>query len=374
MSKFCNVSTNGRQKLLEKIKKRFDYVHQYSELYRESSSFHKEISKFWMLDNFITTNWDDYFERECSAVPIVTSKDFVFYNINQRKVFKIHGSISNYGSIVATKEDYDECYQKLSTGLVGANLKTLLATKTILFVGYSFRDFDFNKVLELLKQEMGDVFPHFYIITLDDKIPDYIGDLNFTLIKTSGTFFFEKIREHLENNKFIIPENHLDRIYAVEYLLGEVHSDLSDYYFSNNRTCSIIYSMIYQDGIFHAIDYLRFKSKSGQSYNPAELMNQLTLYENNIRKKISKARNYMDLAYVNGYIEGLAIPLIYDDIEDFPLFFLYGIGPTNDVQLAYESFEKDIIRHKSSEKYGRSFFKEYLNSENDHILHHRPFI
>ena len=49
MSKYCNTTINGRQKLLEKIKKRFEYIHQYSELYRESSSFHKEISKFWML-------------------------------------------------------------------------------------------------------------------------------------------------------------------------------------------------------------------------------------------------------------------------------------------------------------------------------------
>jgi hypothetical protein len=374
MSKFCNSSPNGRQKLLEKIKKRFDYVHQFKELYRMASEFHIEISKFWMLKDIITTNWDDYFERECSAIPIVTPKDFAFYNIDQRKVFKIHGSISNYGSVIATKEDYDLCYKELSTGLIGANLKTLLATKTILFVGYSFRDFDFNKVIELLKLEMGQVFPHFYIVTLDDKIPDSLDSSKVTMINTSGTFFFKKIREHLENKKIIVPEKKLNRIYEIKYLLSSVHSDLSDYFLDKKKSCSLIYTMLYQDGISHATDYLDFKSKSGESYNHIDLMNQLVLYTEDIRKKMSKARNYMDLAYIDGYIEGLAIPLFYEDIEEFPLFYIYGVGPTNDIELAYDTFKNDTIRHKASEKYGRKFFKEYLKDDSELVLHHRPFI
>ena len=374
MSKYCKSTVNGRQKLLEKIKRRFDYVQQFRELYVDASRFHREISRFWMLQNIITTNWDDYFEKETGAIPIVTPKDFVFHNIQQRKVIKIHGSISNYGSIVATKEDYDECYKNLSTGLVGASLKTLLATKTILFVGYSFRDFDFNKVLELLKLEMGDVFPHLYIVTLDEVAPKILDGINFTLIKTSGTYFFEKIRTHLENQKIILPEERIDRIYEIKYLLSEVHAKLSDFFLDSRKTCSVIYSMVYQDGISHAISYLDFKTKSGQSYNPIELIEQLELYENDIIKKLSKNRNYMDLAYVIGYIEGLSIPLLYDKIEDFPFHFIYGIGPTNDFELAYETYEKDIIRHKSSEKYGRKYFKEYLKKENEVVVHHRPFI
>ncbi|WP_136469035.1 hypothetical protein [Flagellimonas onchidii] len=101
--------------------------------------------------------------------------------------------------------------------------------------------------------------------------------------------------------------------------------------------------MIYQDGVSHAISYLHFKTKTGQTYNPIELMDQLVIYEEEIRKKLSKNRNYMDLAYVNGYIEGLAIPMFYDEIKDFPFHFLYGVGPTNDSKMAYETYEKDII-------------------------------
>ncbi|WP_320820114.1 hypothetical protein, partial [Thalassolituus sp.] len=90
MSRFCSTKVNGRQKLLEKIRNRFDYCLKFHELYRGATRFHRELAPFWMIQDIITTNWDDYFERECDAIPIVTPEDFAFYKIKQRKVFKIH--------------------------------------------------------------------------------------------------------------------------------------------------------------------------------------------------------------------------------------------------------------------------------------------
>lgn len=374
MSKYCCTYKNGRQKLLEKVKHRFDYCHQFKDLYNSASAFHKEIAPIWMLKNIITTNWDDYFERECDAIPIVTPKDFAFYNIDQRKVFKIHGSISNYGSLVATEEDYHECYDELNSGLIGANLKTLMTTKTILFVGYSFRDFDFLKVLEFLKKEMGNVFPHIYIVTLDENISERISDLDLTVINTSGTFFFKSIKEHLENKGYIIPYKNVSKIYEIEYLKMISHRELSDFYFEERKTSSIIYCLMYQDGIQHAIDCLDYKSKSGETYNPEDLHHKIQSYYHSIRKKLSKAKNYMDLAYVDGYIEGLTIPMIDEKTEDFPLYYIYGIGPTNDKKLAFKTFKENIIRHKTAEKMGNKYFKQYLNTDNEIIPDHRPFI
>ena len=55
MSKFCE-RPNGRKKLLQRIKHRFDYVHQFKSLYRVASDFHNNLSKLWMIDTIITTN------------------------------------------------------------------------------------------------------------------------------------------------------------------------------------------------------------------------------------------------------------------------------------------------------------------------------
>ncbi len=371
MSKFCADTTNGRQKLLEKIKYRFDYCHQFKELYRGASRFHREIAPLFMIKNIITTNWDDYFERECNAIPIVTAEDFAFYNINQRKVFKIHGSISNYGSIVATTEDYKKCYKRLNTGLIGANLKTLLATKTIVFVGYSFRDFDFLKILEYLKKEMGNILPHIYIITLDDKANNRIQGIKSTIIKTDGIYFFSVLRKHLENKKNIFSEDSIDSLYYVEDLRHTAHKLVSDHLIKV-KSSSLIYCLFYQDGVQHAIDCLKFKSKSGETYDPYYLFNQVETHKSEIRKNLSKSRNYADLAYVDGYIQGLMIPIIYKDPKDFPFFYLFGIGPMDSVKEFKKAINQKIIYHKDAEKYGQRYFKEYFNA--DIVMHHKPFI
>lgn len=373
MSQFCNSQPNGRQRLLERIKFRFDYCHQFNELYRAASRFHEEIASIWMLKNIITTNWDDYFERKCNAIPIVVAEDFAFHNINQRKVFKIHGSISNYSSIVATKEDYERCFNNLNTGLVGASLKTLLATKTVVFVGYSFRDFDFVNILSFLKQELKDILPHIYIITLDVSIDKRLEGINSTVIKTDGRYFFSRIKKHLEEQKIIIPKENIDRIYHVEYIRQAAH-ELVTKDFQENRIPALIFCAFYQDGVQHAIDYLKFRELSGESYNPMHLIQQLDSYTEHLRKRISKAKNYADLAYIDGYINGLSIPL-YDEFEteDFPLFYIFGKGATNDTKFFNETVSENKIYHKSSEQYGQKYFKDLLRVDSELVMHHRPF-
>jgi NAD-dependent SIR2 family protein deacetylase len=122
MSLYCSVKS--RKDLLLAIKERIDYVKAFPELYQGATEFHRELSTVPHIHEIFTTNWDDFFERECGAVPVVTGEDYaIFQDIPGRRVFKIHGSIYNYGSIVATEEDYNQCYRRLSSGLIGAKLK-----------------------------------------------------------------------------------------------------------------------------------------------------------------------------------------------------------------------------------------------------------
>jgi NAD-dependent SIR2 family protein deacetylase len=152
---FCKLMSlytsqpRSRKELLLAIKKRIDYVKSFPELYGTATQFHKELSTIPHLDSIFTTNWDDFFEQECAATPIVTGEDFrVLFDLSGRKVFKIHGSIYNYGSIVATEQDYRECYKRLSTGIIGAQLKLLLMSKLVVFIGFSFSDEDFKKIYQ----------------------------------------------------------------------------------------------------------------------------------------------------------------------------------------------------------------------------------
>jgi hypothetical protein len=101
------------------------------------------MSTIWQFSDIVTTNWDDFFERECLALPFVAPEDFVFWGVPGRRVLKIHGSMLNLGSIVATREDYTACSEKLTANLIGGSLKHILGIHTAVFVGYSLRDDDF---------------------------------------------------------------------------------------------------------------------------------------------------------------------------------------------------------------------------------------
>src|ERR1041384_4185495 len=96
----------------------FHTLKRFPSCYVRQPGIHQEISTLFYIDTFVTTNWDDYFERYCGATPFATAEDFAFWNMPGRKVFKIHGSVSNYGSLVATDEDYRRARRQLERGSI----------------------------------------------------------------------------------------------------------------------------------------------------------------------------------------------------------------------------------------------------------------
>jgi len=58
MTLYCKTNVNGRQKLVQKIKYRFDYCQQFSELYNQASQFHQELSSIHYIKSIFKTNWE----------------------------------------------------------------------------------------------------------------------------------------------------------------------------------------------------------------------------------------------------------------------------------------------------------------------------
>lgn len=371
MSRYCLKEINGRQKLLQKIKERFDYCSLFSELLSNATEFHKIIAPIYPIRTIITTNWDDYFEKCCAAIPIVTPQDFAFYNLPDRKVFKIHGSISNYGSIVATTEDYKKCYNKLYSNLIGGYLKTILATKTVVFVGYSFGDFDFKRIYKLLMDQLEEVLPHCYIITLDDNIKEKTINDRVTIIKTDGKYFFSILKKHLEKQGILIPQQSYDRINSIYEELSFHHFQVTDR-LVDDKIVNLVYCAFYQDGLQHAFDALKFHSKTGNTFNPMYIIDKIKAYKL-IRIKCMRAKNYPDAIYVDGYIEGLMM-MLSKKTSKFPFWYLPGRGPINSKLFFEKSIKKNKIYHKQAEKLGKTYFKKILDKELGLTVHHRPFI
>lgn len=370
MSLYCS-HPRSRKDLLQAIKKRIDYVRTFPELYDRATEFHRELSTIPHLDEIFTTNWDDFFERECDATPVVTGQDFaVLQDTLGRKVFKLHGSIYNYGSIIATEEDYRKCYKRLSTGIIGAKLKMLLMSKTLVFFGFSFDDEDFQRLYRLLKKEVGGLVPRSYVVTLDEQAKENLNSLgiNATPIITSATFFVEQLKKKLVKDKLMLPDqqyNGIDKILTDVYIEHEKISKLS-----LTKHPDSLYSLLYQDGLQHAFERLLTTKKSGQNSCAQKMINIIESYDVLIKERLHEG-NYPDVAYFTGYQAGLVYFLLdKKGRRSMPMYFLFGCGDIMNFE-QYIKLEKDAARlHKSAHKMAEKITSTVSEGL---VFHHKPF-
>ena len=294
MQQYCDMP-NGRRKFLKKIRDRFKYIHSFPELERRATAFHRVLTEIYPIQTIITTNWDTYFEDCCGAIPITIPEDFAFWDDDSRCVLKIHGSIQNLSSIIATTDDYNKRFKELQNGIIGATLKAILATKTVVFIGFSFGDEDFAQIINYIRDEMGAIYPHVYIVTLDEPLKARLNYNNSTFIVTSGTFFLHKIKLALIDKGII--KNY--SIYPlIDIVLGELeklhekvsHINLIEY------PCAI-YTLSYQDGVIHAFERFLQNYQTGEYNQPGRSGGIAKKYEKWI-ETYHEAGNYWDEAYL----------------------------------------------------------------------------
>ncbi|MCH5143396.1 MAG: SIR2 family protein [Clostridiales bacterium] len=104
---------------------------------------HLLLSSF-PLQSYWTTNYDTLIEqaldyRDLRYNKIIVDKD-LRKNENSHPIwlYKMHGDVDNYNSIIITKQDYENYYDKYE--MVLAKFKSEICTKTFLFLGYSISD------------------------------------------------------------------------------------------------------------------------------------------------------------------------------------------------------------------------------------------
>jgi len=294
------VTEYDRRELLEHLMQRLRSIDSFPESRRLATQFHLEMATIPQFDQIITTNWDDYFERVCGALPLVTDSDFALWNIRGRKVLKLHGSINNPGTIVATSEDYRRARGRLSRGALGAALRMALATKVILFVGYSLRDADFRQIYRYLSRTMGNLLPKSYIVTHSARpLPPFIKG---HVIQTDGTFFMSRLQEALTAGGFMLRNDRIFRLIKHRQDLTEAHE--RTHRLNLQRFPAAFYAINYQDGLGHALDRAVSEWHTGTYNDPRWLDDQLHGYQHLVASARKKKR-YADEAYIVGYMFGL---------------------------------------------------------------------
>lgn len=372
MQQYCDMP-NGRRRLLKSIRDRFKYIHSFPEIERQATAFHRELSDMYPIKTIITTNWDTYFEDFCGAIPITIPEDFAFWDDNSRCVLKIHGSIQNLSSVIATTDDYNKRFNELQNGIIGATLKTILATKTVVFIGFSFGDEDFAQIINYMREEMGEIYPHVYVVTLDETLNARLDYKNSTFIVTSGTFFLHELKLTLIEKGVIKNHSIYGLIYTVLEEIEKLHEKVS--HINLIEYPCTIYTLSYQDGVIHALERFLQNYQTGEYNEPGRTGRIAQKYEERV-KTLHEAGDYWDEAYNEGYVNGLVlIEGLEEDnsiLEEFPFLFL----PNAKKQLStYEIFMEELARVSQGKSKYFKYAKTVINEKNgtDIVPHHPPY-
>jgi hypothetical protein len=118
--------------------------------------------------HIVTTNYDDLLEQ------VILDKNLQYYKISKDKdlpyasynrfIIKMHGDIE-IGNIVLTEDDYLNYSNRFP--LTETYVKSLFASKLILFVGFSFEDYNLKIITNTVKYLLGDDFQPMYLLSLE---------------------------------------------------------------------------------------------------------------------------------------------------------------------------------------------------------------
>ncbi|HEX8787067.1 MAG TPA: SIR2 family protein, partial [Telluria sp.] len=277
---------SGRIKLLEMIIKRFRTIDSFPELYGTATRFHRELGTLFPIKTIITTNWDEYFERECKATPFVYDHDMPFWQAARRKVLKIHGSITNLGSIIADREDYDRCTKELSTSLIGSKLKIILSEQTVVFIGYSLSDPDFMSVFDFVKGQIGRFQRQHYVVTPFENEAQRFRELGLIPIVTDGTYFIHVIKKQDGLSECLVKDSYEELAMTLRSRVLIEHNRLhSSVDFSFHPDA--VYASFYQDGLMHALERSISMKGSGEYSHTCDLRELVKKYEEIAERKLS---------------------------------------------------------------------------------------
>jgi NAD-dependent SIR2 family protein deacetylase len=361
-----------RHRLMEILEKRLKNIHAFRDMHSEATAFHRELSSLFFLKTVITTNWDRSFEDECGFTPFVHDTDIPFWDSADRQLLKLHGSIDNRGSIVATRKDYDRLREKIDQSLVFKHLASLIARKTIVFIGYSVRDETFLSVFNEVRRILGDFQRTPYLvsplITATDKTR--IGELGIRHIDADGTFFIKSLKHYAYQEICIIEDIKFDEIASILDQTRSIHLKTSSLSILKNP--NIIFTLSYQDGILHACERILKLYKIGEYSNRHRVQRMCRNYEG-LFKKYIKRKDYWNASYVRGY-QNVLIVLLSDERSDdvFPYFFDFAHKEIEEI-----SSYKEMLRNKHDHPDSRRVATRIITEkkiEKGMVVEHRAWL
>jgi len=303
----------SRHELISIIDNRFRSIG-LADDYENIISFYNALSSMPYMSDIVTTNWDTYFEQYCAAKAFVYSSDLPFWNNASRRVLKIHGSIENYGSLVATSSDYDISLKQWRNGLIGSKLKELLVSKTVVFIGYSLTDFNFSHIWDFVRNDLRGLQKKPYIVTpIEDREQRY-KKLGLTHLCTDGKFFLKLVKAHAEGTRQCVPDMLYDSALNLMVEVRQFHN-----YFCSEinfiKLPQAVLTAFYHDGAISICKKL-FNSRIRGEYSLIENLHGLSHRIRALLDSFAESDDIFSYSFVLGYwfaLQSILVETIADE-------------------------------------------------------------
>ncbi|MFL0162951.1 SIR2 family protein [Aquirufa salirivi] len=198
--------------------------------------------------HIVTTNYDDLLEQA------ILFKNLQYYVINKdndlpfasynKHLIKMHGDL-NIGNIVLTEDDY--LNYSINFPLIESYVKSLFASKLILFIGFSFNDYNLKIITNSVKNLLKDDFQLTYLLNTgktDFISKDYYKKRGVKIIDypdiIENEIYSNSVSNKLDISK--LNENDGKKLYTLINYISEFNFSKNDY--EENSIIDYLYDLI----------------------------------------------------------------------------------------------------------------------------------
>jgi len=263
---FCDVMDGGfKGRLLREIREYLDQYMEIAEAYRSATMVHELVAKIGFFQIIVTTNWDVFMERELNILPLVRDADLVYWNSNKRQIIKLHGCISQPETIVVTEDDYRDFQKKRVDCPISNKLKDLMATKTLLFLGYSLKDESFQILQENVLSRMGKLARTSYAVLPQPTkaLVEKWKKKGIRIIPGNALAFLRDLHSFFVKEWIYFDNDFLFTLSELDNQLAKTHFSTSAGKLHESDPIGLL-SAMYQDGLKHELDEVYYGIKRGK--------------------------------------------------------------------------------------------------------------